>query len=1105
MGVPGEVLARDFLKLEARKQQIEVLTWRSVEEMRCRHTVETVQRAASLSVLDRRFKQEEGERLRTLERNQLIREQACLYQRQVGAQVKIRSEPGSVRSEAMEKIRDSRDAFAVQVEKMSVEWHKAIEDQVKSEIKKARDDTSHCLLRQNELLQAAHRQEQLLEELFAERERMQEARSELYAVDKQLAEKNQALRDRLEQKRDVTERSVIASLGIVQGKDESVEKSRSVIEQPGVAPVPMSRTLAEAPERSISDPRSAAVLSDRTNREPRLAAAMQAEAKPYVPRKGTRQFEVYQRLKAYEMEMASDLRLLEGMPSLSALPDDIPKRRRRSPIVKTTTFETETRAPVVYMSALPNQPQVAQHRGTAWNMMTGSKVIQHDVVEQSPTRTPSRFDHVAAEVHDLDRSDHALTDIPDVQHRVSTVPTHSNAGSAAAFQLSNASPPTFDLHAPIPSLSDMENMVASASKCASPKHTVNVATIDGQRSETLKSPTKVVIAQEKSPVRPGSFASELSTSAIGTHAKNETIVVQPHWPYSGTRFNDPLKDELGLKIKAGKKADEQPLHAQVPPITPFSPSHSVDFGSGEFHISSSGEPNLDNWIPSDVAGQLSARNPKGVDATLQSSMSISPGEFHGDFLSPPMMPGVGINNDNSVLGPQAVGALETTPSFLRPGMESSMGEVRHGAHGVDTLSFSQSATNTAEGSFFRGVSETSPEMYAMHTEAEASNLPIISNADVMKGFGNDVQVRAEDLRSPRRGEGQTSARSIASSITGENPFRNQNDAYFQKMETTPAVGSLGNRNHQGSMLANNVPRLPESATSSNDIGGQRPWQSYDTRPVGWSRTGTPTSTPSGRGQAESSDQRGRGLPHHFDIFTPSREPEAESPMSTDRRQDEVISAIARADTMQTKSAELPKTAPKQTPWASDGSLLVVAGKELDDNEIDDSDDAALDFQGNFPLRGGRLGAVASRKIDAGLTRAAEDDKETSKQPQASRPNLNSFEIGAGADELSDSEDAFKRSQDALSDDGSSYVPKVPRKKQNPLGRGKAMARSSSQTSDEFGKSALISSSPAGATKGYAASLGKALSRATPKASMQRSTMSSLLGPPIDWSEATSFR
>jgi hypothetical protein len=137
-------------------------------------------------------------------------------------------------------------------------------------------------------------------------------------------------------------------------------------------------------------------------------------------------------------------------------------------------------------------------------------------------------------------------------------------------------------------------------------------------------------------------------------------------------------------------------------------------------------------------------------------------------------------------------------------------------------------------------------------------------------------------------------------------------------------------------------------------------------------------------------------------------------------------------------------------------------------------------------------------------------KEPSKQLQASRPNFNSFDIGHAADELSDSEDALKKSNDLLSDDGSSSFPKGPRQRQNPFGRSKRIARSNSQTSDEFGfgkpSTSATSSSPAGVTKGYASSLGRSsLSQLKSKLNNQRSGSSNLLGLPIDWNQAGSHR
>eukprot|EP00931_Biecheleriopsis_adriatica_P071895 TRINITY_DN4586_c0_g1_i2.p1 TRINITY_DN4586_c0_g1~~TRINITY_DN4586_c0_g1_i2.p1 ORF type:complete len:204 (+),score=50.41 TRINITY_DN4586_c0_g1_i2:132-743(+) len=190
----GEVLARDFLKLEALKQQLEAKQWQSLEEIQSRHQMQSQRRTASVSVLDRQLRREAKQREHTQERNLVIRQQASL----LGA-------GGTTSHEAVSRIRDSRERFAMEVERMSSHWNHQIAEQLRREIDMAKQDTLHCQARQNETLEAAIAQEALLAELQVEKRRAQEERTKMY---QEVQEKQLRLRQRLLEERAAADQRV---------------------------------------------------------------------------------------------------------------------------------------------------------------------------------------------------------------------------------------------------------------------------------------------------------------------------------------------------------------------------------------------------------------------------------------------------------------------------------------------------------------------------------------------------------------------------------------------------------------------------------------------------------------------------------------------------------------------------------------------------------------------------------------------------------------------------------------------------------------------------------------------------------------------------------
>ncbi|CAE8637376.1 unnamed protein product, partial [Polarella glacialis] len=153
---PGEALARDFLALEAEKQRLEAKQWQSLEEIQLRRSTTEMQRSASVGMLEKKLHRSGLALASTTERNQVIRMQASSFQQHVRTQAPEQGSSGQGpggRSEAVERLRDSRQAFALQVERMSSQWHQTCEQRVRQEIEQARRDTQHCQARQTETLE----------------------------------------------------------------------------------------------------------------------------------------------------------------------------------------------------------------------------------------------------------------------------------------------------------------------------------------------------------------------------------------------------------------------------------------------------------------------------------------------------------------------------------------------------------------------------------------------------------------------------------------------------------------------------------------------------------------------------------------------------------------------------------------------------------------------------------------------------------------------------------------------------------------------------------------------------------------------------------------
>mmetsp|Transcript_78655 Transcript_78655/g.138713 ORF Transcript_78655/g.138713 Transcript_78655/m.138713 type:complete len:1223 (+) Transcript_78655:72-3740(+) len=289
----GEALARDFLKLEALKQQLEAKQWQSLEEIQFRHQSLEQTRAASLGALDKQLQSSAKEREQTVSRNMVIRQQAAALT--MSAKSKVLSvTPGSTggQSEAVDRLRDSRQLYAMQVERMSSQWNKQVELRILEEIEALKQDTLHCQVMQNENLEASIAQERLLAELQAERKRSKQERARMY---EEVQEKQQRLRQRLAEDRSAVDRQASeARKGMAQVEAE-------VAQDPGSEAVGQMQYPTGGPRAETQPPWQ---MPAEVLKKPKTQGS-------YIPAQGTRQFEVYKQLRSSEMEMQADLRILE--------------------------------------------------------------------------------------------------------------------------------------------------------------------------------------------------------------------------------------------------------------------------------------------------------------------------------------------------------------------------------------------------------------------------------------------------------------------------------------------------------------------------------------------------------------------------------------------------------------------------------------------------------------------------------------------------------------------------------------------------------------------------------------------------------------------------
>jgi len=289
-----------FLKLEARKSELEEQRWRFVEEMQNRHTVQEQRRVASLSVLDRRLRTEEKQHCLLKERNSIIRQQAAAL-----------CNPRT--TEVQQRIRTFRERFALDAERQSMDWNRHIETQIREEIAHCRRDAQHCRQRQGEAMEVAMQQERLMVELAEAQGQAQEERAKLQ---EDVKVQQDRLRQRLSEQRQLMDDRVKAlASGNLPGTAYQTLKPQEVNDSDRIALLPQ---LPGAERERTALPTMMPVQADsganlevgQSTSRPREGVTPKGFA-GYVPKEGTRQAEVYRQLLRNEAEMAADLRLME--------------------------------------------------------------------------------------------------------------------------------------------------------------------------------------------------------------------------------------------------------------------------------------------------------------------------------------------------------------------------------------------------------------------------------------------------------------------------------------------------------------------------------------------------------------------------------------------------------------------------------------------------------------------------------------------------------------------------------------------------------------------------------------------------------------------------
>ncbi|CAE7437368.1 unnamed protein product [Symbiodinium natans] len=293
----GQALASDFLRLEAQRDALEGKQWRCLEDMENRKMVNQQRQKAYADILDRRLQAEGKQQSITKERNLVIRTEATRL-------CSSRSWEG----EATSQIRARKERFAVEVEEMWKDWQQRVATKIREDIDVARRDAEHCKARQKEAMEAALTQERLLVDLLEAEFLAQKEREKLY---EEVEEQQQRLRQRLhEERRALDER--LQAFTMQPPPAGAAPGTKATPAPPSTAKVsakPSEPTTPTARQAAAEAPVTASKACGR-------AASKNAG---FVPKAGTRHFEVYQQLRRSEMEMQADLRLLEDRKVLHCL------------------------------------------------------------------------------------------------------------------------------------------------------------------------------------------------------------------------------------------------------------------------------------------------------------------------------------------------------------------------------------------------------------------------------------------------------------------------------------------------------------------------------------------------------------------------------------------------------------------------------------------------------------------------------------------------------------------------------------------------------------------------------------------------------------------
>mmetsp|Transcript_21281 Transcript_21281/g.38844 ORF Transcript_21281/g.38844 Transcript_21281/m.38844 type:complete len:853 (+) Transcript_21281:41-2599(+) len=341
----GLVLARDFLVLEVQQQRLEELKCQHLTGIRCRRLVGQQWHAASAHALAKRIERKEQEDIECSQQNQVIVQCARVLQHQAASQLTGNdSRPSGPAGEVLQRIRDCRSAFAGQVEKLAPEWHSRVEEKITHEIEAARQDAKDCHAQQEKLLEATIRREKLLHELNAVRSQAKQERGRLYHLEQDYADQRRhetaepsevagsagQMSALLEQRGNVAQpaaraEAASATTGCFGGPSSTPQVGgNQQVFDPSAGPplaLPVATVATQVPPnvRAKDAELPTGKIAQRfgpDHQEPVKPQAGPVQAgsaqRAQVPVYGTRSYEVYEKLRAFELELEADLRLLDA-------------------------------------------------------------------------------------------------------------------------------------------------------------------------------------------------------------------------------------------------------------------------------------------------------------------------------------------------------------------------------------------------------------------------------------------------------------------------------------------------------------------------------------------------------------------------------------------------------------------------------------------------------------------------------------------------------------------------------------------------------------------------------------------------------------------------